>query len=359
MSAARRRWAAFRANGRAWWSLMLFLAMFCASMGAEFIANDRPLLVVVNGRVFLPVLRDHSEREFGGEFDAPADYRDPVVADFISRNGWALWPPVRFADATINYDAGTFPAPPSRHNWLGTDDQGRDILARLLYGFRLSVLFGLALTLVGAAVGIVVGAAQGFLGGKVDLIGQRMMEIWSGIPVLYLLIIVSSMVRVTFWTLLAVMLLFGWMRLVPAVRLEFLRGRNLDYVRAARALGVPEWRIMLRHVLPNAMVAVVTYLPFYLNGSIVTLTSLDFLGFGLPPGYPSLGELVSQGRGNLHAPWIGCSAFGVLAGLLMLLVFIGEGVRDAFDPAVAVPRARPDARPANARNAQAAQEGTA
>jgi microcin C transport system permease protein len=266
MSATRRRWDAFRVNRRAWWSLMLFLAMFCASMGAEFIANDRPLLVVVNGRVFLPVLRDHSEREFGGEFDAPADYRDPVVADFISRNGWALWPPVRFADATINYDAGTF---------------------------------------VGAAVGIVVGAAQGFLGGKVDLIGQRMMEIWSGIPVLYLLIIVSSMVRVTFWTLLAVMLLFGWMRLVPAVRLEFLRGRNLDYVRAARALGVPEWRIMLRHVLPNAMVAVVTYLPFYLNGSIVTLTSLDFLGFGLPPGYPSLGELVSQGRGNLHAPWIG------------------------------------------------------
>lgn len=359
MSATRRRWDAFRANGRAWWSLVLFLAMFCASMGAEFIANDRPLLVVVNGRTYLPVLRDYSEREFGGEFDTPADYHDAVVADFISRNGWALWPPVRFADATINYDAGTFPAPPGAANWLGTDDQGRDVLARLLYGFRLSVLFGLALTSVGAVVGIVVGAAQGFLGGKVDLIGQRMMEIWSGIPVLYLLIIVSSMVRVTFWTLLAVMLLFGWMRLVPAVRLEFLRGRNLDYVRAARALGVPEWRIMLRHVLPNAMVAVVTYLPFYLNGSIVTLTSLDFLGFGLPPGYPSLGELVSQGRSNLHAPWIGCSAFGVLAGLLMLLVFIGEGVRDAFDPAVAAPCARPDVSPANARTADAEQEGTA
>ncbi|ABM27864.1 ABC transporter permease [Nitratidesulfovibrio vulgaris] len=341
MTTAQRRWNAFRRNGRAWWSLVFFVTLFCLSLCAEIIANDRPLLVMVHGRLHSPVLHDYTERDFGGEFDTPADFRDPLLTAYIDAHGWALWPPVRFADATINYDAPAVPAPPGGGNWLGTDDQGRDILARLLYGFRLSVLFGLALTLAGSVTGIAAGAVMGYRGGRLDLFGQRILEIWSGIPVLYLLMLVGSMFRMTFWSLLGVMLLFGWMRLVPAVRTEFLRGRNLDHVRAARALGVPQWRIMLRHVLPNAMVAVVTFLPFQLNGSIVALTSLDFLGFGLPPGYPSLGELVAQGRANLHAPWIGCSVFGLLGGTLMLLVFIGEGVRDALDPSVTTPAPSP------------------
>lgn len=260
-------------------------------------------------------------------------YRDPYVQDLINAKGWMLWPPIRYSYKTINYDLPVpAPAPPSAQNWLGTDDQGRDVLARIIYGVRLSVLFGLTLTLGSSLIGVCVGAAQGYYGGLTDLAGQRFMEIWSGMPGLFILIILASMVEPGFWWLLAVTMLFSWMSLVDVVRAEFLRGRNLEYVRAARALGLSDRVIMFRHILPNAMIATVTFLPFIVSGSITTLTSLDFLGFGLPPGSPSLGELLAQGKNNLQAPWLGLSAFAVLGTILSLLVFIGEGVRDAFDP---------------------------
>jgi microcin C transport system permease protein len=329
----RRRLARFRANRRGWWSLWIFLGLFAASLGAELIANDRPLLVRYDGAFYVPVLRAYPETAFGGVFPTEAVYRDPAVQALIRAKGWLLWPPVPFRHDTINYDLPVpAPAPPSATNWLGTDDQGRDLLARLLYGFRLSVLFGLVLTAASSVVGVAAGAAQGYLGGWVDLVFQRILEIWSGLPILYLLIILASVVEPTFWWLLGLMLLFSWMSLVGVVRAEFLRARNFDYVRAARALGVGSATIMVRHVLPNAMVATLTFLPFILNGSITTLTSLDFLGFGLPPGAPSLGEILAQGKANLQAPWLGITGFAVLAVTLSLLVFVGEAVRDAFDP---------------------------
>jgi microcin C transport system permease protein len=312
---------------------MLFLTLLVLSLCSEFIANDRPILAVYKGEVFAPVFVEYPETRFGGDFDAPADYRDPYIARNINAEGWMLWPPIRFADDTIDYTLDVpAPAPPSSAHWLGTDDQGRDLVARLLYGFRVSVLFGLLLTVLSSIIGIGAGAVQGYYGGRVDMAGQRFMEIWSGMPVLYLLIILSDMIRPGFWWLLGIMLLFSWMALVGVVRAEFLRGRNLDYVRAARAMGVSDARIMFRHILPNAMVAGLTFLPFVLNGAIGTLTSLDFLGFGMPPGSPSLGELLAQGKANLHAPWIGLSAFVVLSLLLTILVFIGEAARDALDP---------------------------
>jgi microcin C transport system permease protein len=329
----RRRLRNFRGNRRGFWSLWIFLTLFGLSLGAELIANDRPLLVRYDGAWYFPVVAAYSETAFGGAFPTEAVYRDPAVTRLIEEKGWILWPPIPFRHDTINYDLPVpAPAPPSRVNWLGTDDQGRDLVARLIYGFRISVLFGLTLTLLSSVIGIVAGAVQGYFGGWVDLGFQRFIEVWSGLPVLYLLIILASIVEPNFWWLLGLMLLFSWMALVGVVRAEFLRARNFDYVRAARALGVANAVIMFRHVLPNAMVATLTFLPFILNGSITTLTSLDFLGFGLPPGSPSLGEILAQGKANLQAPWIGLTGFAVLATMLSLLIFVGEAVRDAFDP---------------------------
>jgi microcin C transport system permease protein len=330
---ARRRLAAFRANRRGHVSLWVFLVLFGLSLGADVLANDRPLLVRHDGRFYVPVFRAYPETAFGGVLPTEAAYRDPQVRRLIEARGWMLWPPVPYRYDTIDWQlTGPAPSPPSARHWLGTDDVGRDLLARLIYGFRISVLFGLALTLGASAIGVAAGAVQGYFGGWVDLLFQRVIEVWSGLPVLYLLIILASIVQPNFWWLLGLMLMFSWMTLVGVVRAEFLRGRNLDYVRAARALGVKDRVIIVRHVLPNAMVATLTFLPFILNGSITTLTSLDFLGFGLPPGAASLGEILAQGKANLQAPWLGLTAFLVLAVMLSLLVFVGEAVRDAFDP---------------------------
>ena len=328
-----RRWGNFKANRRGYWSLWIFSIIFVLSLFSEFIANDRPILISYDSSFYFPVFKDYPETTFGGEFPTPAEYRDPYVQELIKEKGWILWPLIPYSYNTINYDLPVpAPAPPSADNWLGTDDQGRDVTARLLYGFRISVLFGLCLTFFSSIVGIVAGAVQGYYGGWIDIAGQRFIEIWSGLPVLFLLIILSSFVEPNFWWLLGIMLLFGWMSLVDLVRAEFLRGRNLEYVRAAKALGLGDLTIMFRHVLPNAMISTITFLPFILNGSITTLTSLDFLGYGLPPGSPSLGELLAQGKANLQAPWIGISTFLTLSIMLTLLVFIGEAARDAFDP---------------------------
>ena len=330
----RRRLALFKAHKRGWYSLWLFLALFVLSLGAELIANDKPLLLHFDGQWYAPAFKRYPETAFGGEFPLEADYKSPYMRELIAaKDGWMLWPPIPFSYDSINYDLKVpAPAPPSPDNWLGTDDQGRDVLARVIYGFRVSVLFALVLTVLSSLIGIAAGALQGFYGGWVDLIGQRFLEIWSGLPVLYLLIILASFVEPNFWWLLGIMLLFSWMSLVDVVRAEFLRGRNLEYVRAARALGMGNGGIMFHHILPNAMVSTMTFMPFILTGAIGTLTSLDFLGFGLPAGEPSLGELVAQGKANLQAPWLGISAFAVLALMLSLLVFIGEAARDAFDP---------------------------
>jgi microcin C transport system permease protein len=328
-----RRWAQFKANRRGWWSLWIFLVLFALSLAAEFVANERPLVVHYDGGWYFPVVVSYPETTFGGDFPTEASYRDPYVAGLIQEKGWMIWPPIRYHHATINYASeAAAPAPPSAANWLGTDDQARDVLARLIYGFRISVLFGLVLTVASSVIGVAVGALQGYFGGRIDLFGQRFIEVWAGLPVLYLLIIMAGFVQPNFWWLLGIMLLFSWTQLVGVVRAEFLRVRNFDYVKAARALGVSDGVIIIRHALPNAMVATVTFMPFILTGSITTLTSLDFLGFGLPPGSPSLGELLAQGKANLQAPWLGLTAFFTLAIMLSLLVFIGEAARDAFDP---------------------------
>lgn len=327
------RLARFRAHKRGYWSLWLFALLFFISLFAELIANDKPLLIRFDGNWYFPIVEQYTETEFGGEFESEADYTDPYVADLIEAKGFTLWPIIRFSYDTINYDlTGPAPSPPDRVNWLGTDDKGRDVMARIIYGFRVSVLFGFALTVISTIIGVIVGACQGYYGGWVDLFGQRFIEVWSGMPTLFLLIILSSFVEPNFWWLLGIMVLFSWMGLVGVVRAEFLRCRNFDYIRAAQALGVSDSRIMLRHMLPNAMVASLTMMPFILSGSVTTLTSLDFLGFGLPAGSPSLGELLAQGKTNLQAPWLGLSAFVVLSIMLSLLVFVGEAVRDAFDP---------------------------
>jgi len=330
-----RRLANFKANKRGYWSLWIFLAIFIFALGAEFVANDKPLLLEYKGELYVPVLHDYYETEFGGDFESPADYKDPYIQELITQggNGWIMWPLIRYDYQTINYDLSEpAPSPPTSQNWLGTDDQGRDVLARVIYGFRVSVLFALVLTLVSSVIGVIAGAVQGYYGGKVDLFFQRFIEVWSGLPVLFLLIILASLVEPNFWWLLGIMLLFSWMNLVDIVRAEFLRGRNLEYVRAARALGASNSTIMFKHILPNAMVATLTFMPFIFNSGIVTLTALDFLGFGLPPGSASLGELIAQGKDNLQAPWLGITAFVVLSIMLTLLIFIGEAVRDAFDP---------------------------
>ncbi len=328
-----RRLHNFRANRRGYWSLVIFLWLFGITLFAELIANDKPILVYYEGEYYFPVFVSYPETTFGGDFPTEADYRDEYIVELIEEKGWMVWPPIPYSYDTIIYDLPTpAPSPPTRQNLLGTDDQARDVLARVIYGFRISVLFGLVLTIASSVIGILAGAVQGYFGGWTDLLFQRFIEIWSGLPVLYLLIILASMFTPSFWLLLGIMLLFSWMSLVGVVRAEFLKVRNFEFVRAAQALGVSDPVIMVRHILPNAMVSALTFLPFLLNGSITTLTSLDFLGFGLPPGSPSLGELLAQGKNNLQAPWLGITGFLVLATMLSLLVFIGEAVRDAFDP---------------------------
>ena len=347
----RRRIAQFKANKRGFWSLWIFLALFAFCLSADFISNDKPLLVKYDGGLYFPIFKSYSETTFGGDFETEADYRDPYVIEQIEAKGSIVWPLIAYSYDTVNKDTPA-PAPykpfykyPATDgapahclntrlctNWLGTDDQGRDVAARMIHGFRISVLFGLTLTIISSIIGITAGAFQGYYGGWLDLILQRLIEIWSSLPSLYILIIFSAMFVPGFWTLLLILLLFSWVALVDVVRAEFLRARNFDYVRAANALGVRNALIMRRHVLPNAMVATLTLMPFILTGSITALTSLDFLGLGLPPGSPSLGELLAQGKNNLQAPWLGFTAFITLATMLSLLTFIGEAVRDAFDP---------------------------
>ncbi|MGV8995686.1 MAG: ABC transporter permease [Parvibaculaceae bacterium] len=330
----RRRWQNFKANRRGYWSLWIFLGLFLVTLFAEFIANDRPLVVTYNGAIYTPVLVSYPETKFGGTFETEADYRDPYVQDLIHASGGIIiWPLIRYSYRTINLNLSEpAPSPPSAENLLGTDDQARDVLARLIYGFRISVLFGLTLTITSSILGVAAGAVQGYFGGWTDLLFQRFIEIWTSVPTLYLLIIVAAFFEPSFWILLGILLAFSWVALVSVVRAEFLRGRNFEYVKAARALGLSDTTIMFKHLLPNAMVASLTFMPFILNASITTLTSLDFLGFGLPPGSPSLGELLSQGKANLQAPWLGFAGFFSIAIMLSLLVFIGEAVRDAFDP---------------------------
>ncbi|WP_217575062.1 ABC transporter permease [Mesorhizobium sp. GbtcB19] len=352
----RRRVQNFKANRRGYWSLWIFVILFVLSLFSEWIANDKPIIASYKGEILFPVLVAYPEEKFGG-FYAVTDYRDPVIRDEINANGWMIWPPIRYSYRTVNnavpeaaparpswdYDAekrcSQYPqktADPDcivgNWNWLGTDDQARDVLARLIYGFRISVLFGLLLTAGSSIIGVIAGAVQGYFGGWTDLIFQRLIEIWSAIPLLYLLLIISAILPPGFFILLGIMLVFSWVSLVSVVRAEFLRARNFEYVNAARALGVPNLTIMRRHLLPNAMVATLTFLPFLVSSGISTLTSLDYLGFGLPPGDPSLGELMKQAQGNLSAPWLGISGFIVISLMLSLLVFIGEAVRDAFDP---------------------------
>ncbi|MCQ3942451.1 MAG: ABC transporter permease [Alphaproteobacteria bacterium] len=353
----RRRWQNFKANRRGYWSLWIFTILFVVSLFAEFIANDKPFVIRMDGRLYFPAVVTYSETAFGGEFETAADYRDPFLQKLIAEKGGTIvWPLIRYSYNTHNLDLPTpAPSPPTwmlteeqckpvverkglrscgdlEYNWLGTDDQGRDLVARLIYGFRISVLFGLTLTIISSMVGITAGAVQGFSGGWTDLIFQRVIEIWTSVPSLYLLLIILSVLVPGFFVLLGIMLLFSWVSLVGLVRAEFLRGRNFEYIQAARALGVSTAVIMFRHLLPNAMVATLTFLPFILSSSVMTLTALDFLGFGLPPGSPSLGELLAQGKANVQAPWLGLSGFFSIAIMLSLLIFIGEAVRDAFDP---------------------------
>ena len=323
----------FKKNKRGLYSLYILFFLLFFTLPAEFIANDKPLLIKFNNNLYFPIIKNYAETEFGGDFETAADYKDSFVIDLIEKNGWIIWPLISFNHQTVNYNLDVpAPSPPSLVNILGTDDQARDVLARLIYGFRISILFGILLTFFSSLIGITFGAIQGYLGGMTDLLGQRFIEIWSGMPVLYLLIIVGSIITPSFWILLILLLLFSWMSLVGVVRAEFLRARNFDYVKAAKCLGMSNYRIIIKHLLPNAMVATITYLPFILAASVTTLTSLDFLGFGLPPGSASLGELLNQGKNNLQAPWLGITGFIAISILLSLLVFIGEAVRDAFDP---------------------------
>jgi microcin C transport system permease protein len=352
-----RRWQNFKTNRRGFWSLWLFLVLFIVSLFAEFIANDKPIYVRYADKSYFPVFFTYPETTFGGDFETATDYRDPFVQKLIAdKGGSMIWAPIRYSYDTHNLDLPTpAPSPPTwmlseaqcktvverkhlhgcrdlEYNWLGTDDEGRDVLARLIYGFRVSVLFGLILTVVSSIIGVAAGAVQGYFGGWTDLLFQRFLEIWTSVPELYLLLIISSVLVPGFFVLLGILLLFSWTRLVGLVRAEFLRGRNFEYIQAARALGVSNAVIMFRHLLPNAMVATMTFLPFIMSSSVMTLTALDFLGFGLPPGSPSLGELLSQGKANVQAPWLGLTGFFTVALMLSLLIFIGEAVRDAFDP---------------------------
>ena len=328
-----RRFNNFKSNKRGWYSFWIFSFLFLISIFADFIANDKPLLVRYDNAFYLPIINEYPETIFGGDFETEADYRDPFVKKLINSKGWIVMPIIPYSYNTIIRDLNApAPAPPSQKNWLGTDDQARDVLARLIYGFRISILFGFTLTFFSMIIGVSAGAVQGYFGGKTDLFFQRFMEIWSAIPTLYVLIILASIVQPNFWWLLIILLIFSWMGYVGVVRAEFLRARNFDYVRAAKALGVSNLTIMFRHLLPNATVATITFLPFSLSASVTALSGLDFLGFGLPPGSASLGEMVNQGRNNLQAPWLGLTSFFTLGLMLGLLVFVGEAIRDALDP---------------------------
>ena len=329
-----RRIEQFKSNRRGYYSLWMFMFLFVLSLFAEFIANDKPILMSHNDQLWMPVMFAYTEKELGGELPIEAQYTDPFVQDLVEAGGgWMIWPPVPYTfDRADLYIEQAAPAPPSARHWLGTDDSGKDTLARLIYGFRLSVLFGISLTIMSSCIGVTVGALQGYFGGLVDLFGQRVVEIWAGLPVLLMLIILASIVEPNVFWLLGILTMFSWMPLVGVVRAEVLRARNFEYVRAARALGVADLELLRRHVLPNAMVATLTFVPFILSGAVTTLTALDFLGFGLPAGSPSLGELLAQGKANLHAPWLGLTGFVTLGVMLTLLIFIGEGVRDALDP---------------------------
>ena len=324
--------AVFAANRRALVSLVVFLMVFVVSLFAEVWANDKPLVLAYKGDLYFPLFKTYTDADFGGDFPTPADYKDKLILENIEKDGWAIWPPIRFSFNTVDYDLNSpTPSAPSARHWLGTDDEGRDILVRIVYGLRLSIVFAFLLTAISSIIGIFAGAIQGYFGGKLDIFMQRFMEIWESLPQLFVLIIIASIFTPTFWTLLLILILFSWVNLTGVVRAEFLRARNLEFVLAAKALGVSNSRIMFRHILPNAVIATITFVPFILSEAIVALTALDFLGFGLPYEYPSLGDLVRQGKDNLQAPWIGLSIFVVLATLLTLLIFIGEGVRDAFD----------------------------
>ena len=327
-----RRIANFKLNRRGYYSAIVFVLVLVVSLFAELIANDKPILFSKGGELYFPIVSMYTETDLGGKFETEAEYTDPFVVDLIESDGWIIWPVLRFSYDTIDYSRTITPSAPDVEHWFGTDSLGSDVFAKILYGFRMSVLFGLALTFFSAVIGVSVGALQGFFGGYADLIGQRIVEIWAGLPVLLILIILASMVESNIFWLLIILSLFNWIFLVGVVRAEFLRGRKFEFVRAARALGLGNFTIMRRHVLPNAMVATLTYIPFILNGAIVSLTALDFLGFGLPLDSPSLGRLLSQAKANLHAPWLALSAFATLALMLTLLIFIGEAVRDAFDP---------------------------
>ena len=328
-----RRLKNFKSNKRGWYSFWIFSALFLISLFADFIANEKPLLIKFNNKLYFPIIEEYPETHFGGDFETEADYRDPYVKKLINNKGWMIWPIIPYSYDTIIKDLEVpAPAPPSIKNWLGTDDQARDVLARLIYGFRISILFGFTLTFFSMIIGVSAGAVQGYFGGKIDLFFQRFMEIWSAIPSLYVLIILASIVQPNFWWLLGILLLFSWMGYVGVVRAEFLRARNFDYIRAARALGVSNFTIMLRHMLPNATIATITFLPFSLSAAVTALSGLDFLGFGLPPGSASLGEMVNQGRYNLQAPWLGLTSFFTLGLMLGLLVFVGEAIRDSLDP---------------------------
>ena len=331
-SLLQRRWQAFCRNKRAFWSLVLFLGIFIFTLFAEVIANDQPLLVSYKNKLYFPIIKSYTEQTFGGDFPTATDYRDPYIRKNIEDNGWMLFPLLPYSFNTVDYDLDTpTPSAPSKEHWLGTDDEGRDILVRIIYGLRLSIVFAFLLTAISSVLGIASGAVQGYFGGKVDIIFQRLLEIWESLPQLFVLIIIASIFTPTFWSLLIIMLAFTWMSLTGVVRAEFLRTRNFEFVKAAKALGVSDSRIIFRHILPNALVASITFIPFILSEAIVALTALDFLGLGLPHECPSLGDLVRQGKDNLQAPWIGISIFVVLSGLLTMLIFIGEGVRDAFD----------------------------
>ena len=329
---AQRRAGAFCKNKRALFSLVVFLFVFVLTLFAEFIANDKPLAVYYKNQLYFPILQEYTDKDFGGDFPTPADYRDKYTVENINKNGWMIMPLIPFSFNTVDYEMDTpAPAAPSLRHWLGTDEEGRDVAARIMYGLRLSVVFAFMLTFLSSVIGIAAGAVQGYFGGKVDILMQRLMEIWESLPQLFILIIVASIFVPTFWSLLLIFLFFSWISLTSVVRAEFLRARNMEYVKAARVMGAGNWRIMFRHILPNAVIATITFVPFLLSGAIVSLTALDFLGLGLPHEYPSLGDLVRQGKDNLQAPWLGITIFIVLSSLLTLLIFIGEGVRDAFD----------------------------
>jgi len=322
----------FKKNKRALISLKIFIGLLFLCSFAEFLSNDSPLLVGYKNKLYFPIFKTYSETDFGGDFDIPAEYNDPYIEELIKEDGWILKPINKYSYDTIDYNLDEpAPAKPSKEHWLGTDDQGHDVIAIILYGIRISIIFGISLTFCSSIIGIIIGALQGYFGGILDIIVQRILELWGSIPMLFLLIILNSIFTPSFKLLFFILLAFSWMGLVGVTRIEFLRVRNFEYVKAARALGVKDWKIMFKHILPNALVSAFSMLPFILCGSVSILTSLDFLGFGLPPSYPSLGRLLNQAKGNLHAWWIGLSAFLILAILLSILIFIGEGVRDAFD----------------------------